>query len=192
MPVPAPLLVTFAAGAAGDWRINRIEAIRGDGLPVVDRLAVLEGVAVSIPVGTVWFLRGVTSSARYTTRAEETALVASQPTLGRPEATQAALIPIRKTDEWWSLAQDERRAVFEERSQHIGTGLKYLPAVARRLHYCRDLGESFDFLTWFEYAPEHTGAFEELVGSLRETEEWHYVEREVDIRLARLSVPRSK
>ncbi len=187
----APLRVTFAAGTAGDWQINRIAAVHGEGLPVADRLAVLEGAAVSVPVGTVWFLRGVTSNTRYTTRAEDEALVASQPALGRPEASQAALIPIRKTDEWWSLAQDERRAIFEERSRHISTGLKYLPAVARRLHHCRDLGESFDFLTWFEYALEDTGAFEELVGRLRETEEWYYVEREVDIRLIRVSLPPS-
>ncbi len=188
----APLLITFAAGTAGDWRIIRIDAVRGAGLAVAERLAVLEGATVCVPVGTAWLLRGVTSNTRYTTRAEDEALTASQPELGRPEATQAALIPIRKTDKWWSLAQDERRTIFEERSQHISTGLKYLPAVARRLHHCRDLGESFDFLTWFEYAPEYTGAFEELVARLRETEEWSYVEHEVDIRLARVSVPRAK
>ena len=64
-------------------------------------------------------------------------------------------------------------------------GLEYLPAVARRLHHSRDLEGPFDFLTWFEYAPRDAEAFEELVGRLRETEEWAYVEREVDIRLAR-------
>ena len=58
-----------------------------------------------------------------------------------------------------------------------------LPAVARRLHHGRDLGEPFDFLTWFEFAPQDTAAFEELVGRLRATEEWSYVVREVDIRL---------
>ena len=57
--------------------------------------------------------------------------------------------------------------------------------MARRLHHGRDLGEAFDFLTWFEYAPADGGRFEELVARLRETEEWTYVEREVDIRLAR-------
>jgi len=145
----------------------------------------MEGTSVSVPMGAAWLLRGVTSNTRYTTRAEDEALAASQPELGRPEATQAALIPIRKADKWWSLAQDQRRAIFEQRSRHIGTGLRYLPAVARRLHHCRDLGEPFDFLTWFEYAPQHSGAFEELVGQLRQTEEWHYVEREVDIRLTR-------
>jgi len=188
----APLLFTFAAGTAGDWRIIRIHAVRGAALPVAERLAVLEGARVSVPVETVWLLRGVTSNTRYTILAEDKALAVSQPELGRPEATQAALIPIRKADEWWSLAQDERRTIFEERSRHITIGLKYLPGVARRLHHSHDLGEPFDFLTWFEYVPGYAEAFEELVGRLRETEEWSYVEREVDIRLTRDSVPRSK
>jgi len=51
------------------------------------------------------------------------------------------------------LAQDERRAIFEERSHHISIVLKYLPAIARGLHHCRDLSEPepFDFLTLSEY-----------------------------------------
>ena len=48
--------------------------------------------------------------------------------------------------------------------RHIATGLEYLPAVARRLHHGRDLGEPFDFLTWFEFAPEHAAAFEDWCG----------------------------
>ena len=97
----------------------------------------------------------------------------------------AALIPIRKTAAWWNLAQDERRNIFERKSHHIAEGLKYLPAVARQLYPCRDIGEPFDFLTWFEYASQHSEAFEELVRTLRQTEEWEYVDREVDIRLVR-------
>jgi hypothetical protein len=50
--------------------------------------------------------------------------------------------------------------------------MEYLPTIARRLHHSRELGEPFDFLTWFEYAPEHNQAFEELVVKLRATEEW--------------------
>lgn len=49
---------------------------------------------------------------------------------------------------------------------------------------CRDLGEPFDFLTWFEFDPGDADAFEEL-GLLRGSEEWTYVDREVEIRLAR-------
>src|SRR4051812_31125880 len=71
------------------------------------------------------------------------------------KSTRAVLIPIRKNAEWWALTQDERRAIFERRSRHIGIGTRYLPAIARRLHHCRDLShqEPFDFLTWFEFAP---------------------------------------
>jgi chlorite dismutase len=138
------------------------------------------------PTVTGWVLRGVTSNTRYTNRSEVDALVAGQQGLLRPQATRAALIPIRKTEAWWALAQDERRAIFEEQSRHIGVGLEYLPAIARRLHHSRELGEPFDFLTWFEYAPEHSESFEELVRRLRDTEEWHYVDREVDIRLTRI------
>ena len=47
--------------------------------------------------------------------------------------------------------------------------------------------QPFDFLTWFEYAPDQTAAFEYLVSRLRATEEWAYVEREIDIRLERAS-----
>jgi len=75
--------------------------------------------------------------------------------------------------------------IFEERSHHITVGREHLPAVARRLHHGRDLGEPFDFLTWFEYEPADADRFEELVNRLRETEEWNFVEREVDIRLSR-------
>ena len=83
------------------------------------------------------------------------------------------------------LAQDERRAIFEEQSRHIRIGLDYLPAVARRLHHSRELGEPFDFITWFEYAPDHADAFEEMVRRLRDTPEWRFVDREIDIRLSR-------
>jgi hypothetical protein len=61
-----------------------------------------------------------------------------------------------------------------------------LPAIARKLYHCRDIGQPFDFLTWFEYAPEHEDIFEELVVSLRSTDEWKYVEREIDIRLKKV------
>ncbi len=177
------MMVVLVGGDAGLWRIDRIEPVRGEGLPFAARLTVFEGVEPG--AAGVWALRGVTSYERYVNAAEQAELGKRSPALERPEATRAALIPIRKTDEWWALAQDERRAIIEERSHHIATGLRYVPAVARRLHHGRDLGEPFDFLTWFEFAPEHEAAFEELVGLLRETEEWSYVEREVDLRLAR-------
>jgi len=176
-------MFTFIGGGTGPWRIVRLEAVVGESLERVPRLDVVKGITDSLPSGARWLLRGVTSSERYTTRQEQDLLLARQPALGRSEATCAALIPVKKSASWWGLAQDERRAVFEEQSEHIKTGLKYLPAIARRLHHCHDLGEPFDFLTWFEYAPADSAAFEELVATLRRSEEWRYVEREVDIRL---------
>ena len=180
------MLIVFAAGAAGPWRLDRIDAVAGAALPPAVRLQMQEVRAGAfLPDGTAWSLRGVTSNTRYTHRAEADALAAGQPGLDRPQATRAALIPIRKSEAWWALAQDERRAIFGEQSGHIGIGMDTLPAVARRLHHSRELGEDFDFLTWFEFAPEHEAAFDAMLARLRATAEWGYVEREVDIRLDR-------
>lgn len=108
-----------------------------------------------------------------------------QAPLGHPQANLSALIPIRKNAKWWALTQDERRAIFEERSHHVAIGLKYLPAIARRLHHCRDLAElePFDFLTLFDYTQESESAFNDMLAELRATEEWKFIEREVDVRL---------
>lgn len=183
--MPAPLTVTFAAGPAGLWNIDGIAAVSGETLPMAHRLSMTEGVHTATVADTAWSLRGVTSHARYTHAAEVAMLAARQPGLQRPQASCAALIPIRKTEAWWALAQDERRHIMEARSQHIAIGLDYLPAIARRLHHCRELGGPFDFLTWFEYAPEHAAQFEALLERLRSSEEWGYVDREVDVRLSR-------
>ncbi len=179
------LLHTFVGGTIGTWRVERIQAITGSTLPSVPRLSIFEGNQAATLERSIWLLRGVTSYERYLHKMERSALVVQQAELGRLEATRAALIPIKKSTAWWELAQDERRAIFEERSHHVTIGLKYVARIARRLYHGYDLGEPFDFLTWFEYAPEDAGAFEELIGSLRGTEEWTYVEREVDMRLAR-------
>lgn len=182
-----PRLFTFVGGVTGAWRVVNISTVVGDPLSNVVRLDIVTGAVLEVPDGAKWVLRGLTSNERYVTRSEKDQLVSQQPILGRPQATCAALIPIRKTASWWGLAQDERRRAFEESSKHVATGLRYLPAIARRLHHCRDLGEEepFDFLTWFEYGPPDSPAFDELVAELRASEEWKYVDREIDIRLVR-------
>ncbi len=176
--------VSFVAGASGDWSIDAIRAISGTGLGTAARLARIEA-GPGDRDSAAWVLEGVRSYDRYVTAEEKARLAASSPELGRADARCATLIPIRKREEWWALAQDERRAIFEERSRHIAIGARYLPAIARRLYHCRDLGGPWDFLTWFEYAEADRGAFDELVGKLRETEEWQYVAREVEIRVRR-------
>ena len=179
----------FIAGPAGPWRVLSIDPVQGASLPAASRLAVrsANGIAPANEQADhpVWTLQGLMSNLRYATRGEVTALRSAQEGLGRPHASRAAFIPIRKSQAWWDLAQDERRAIFEEQSQHTAIGLKFLPAIARQLYHSRDLAEPFDFLTWFEYAPEHAAAFEDLLGQLRASLEWTFVEREVDIRLER-------
>jgi chlorite dismutase len=181
------MFTTFRGGNSGAWQVVSQEPVKGEALSQVPCLSVIHSDAIALPLipsQTSWRLAGVASHLRYVERDEKTALAAGHAALGRPEASRAALIPIRKSAAWWDLTQEERRAIFEDKSRHIATSLKYLPAIARQLYHCRDIGEPFDFLTWFEYAPEHAAAFEELVAMLRETEEWQYVEREVDVRLA--------
>ena len=181
-----PRLFSFVGGNAGSWEVVTQRTITGNPLPTVERLRIVVGLVPEEDAGG-WMLRGVTSHDRYVTRDEKQRLAASQPHIGRDEATAAAFIPIRKSAAWWALAQDERRAIFEESSRHVRIGLDYLPAVARRLHQCRDLAEDapFDFLTWFEFTPADAVAFDELLHRLRETPEWRFVEREVELRLRR-------
>ena len=179
-----PLLVSFAAGSIGAWRIDRTTPVAGDSLAGAPRLNVIESGNSMNGSTAAWTLRGSTSNTRYTTRSEVEQLASRQEGLNRPSATRAALIPIRKRDAWRTMAQDERRAVFEEQSRHIAIGLRYLPGVARRLHHSRELGEAFDFLTWFEYPPEASGLSEDLVRTLRATPEWRFVDRDVGIRLS--------
>jgi len=180
-------LFSFIGGDTGPWRVLRSSPILGEPLRAVARLDVVAGTEIKLNPLAGWLLRGITSNDRYVVREEKNQLVSKQQGLGRGEATRAALVPIRKNAAWWALTQDERRKIFEDQSRHAAIGFRYLPAVARRLHHCRDLSENepFDFLTWFEFAPAHENEFDQLLAELRASEEWKYVEREVDIRLVR-------
>ena len=182
------MFTVFRGGQSGAWRVTRLAAVKGAGLARTPAISVVHSSSIALPILpalTSWRVAGVASHLRYTERAEKDQLIAVQAGLGRPDATSAALIPIRKSAAWWDLTQEERRQIFEDKSHHIASSLKYLPAIARQLYHCRDLGEPFDFLTWFEFEPAHADAFEELVATLRATEEWKYVDREVDIRVER-------
>ena len=179
------MFTVFKGGNSGKWRIASISPVAGDTLATASHLDIATAANIPAAPNEPWQLTGVASYVRYVERPEKMALTSVQAGLGRAEATRAALIPILKSATWWELTQEERRKIFEDKSHHIADSMKYLPAIARQLYHCRDLGQPFDFLTWFEYAPEHAIDFENLVRHLRGTEEWKYVEREVDIRLER-------
>jgi hypothetical protein len=135
-----------------------------------------------------WQLQGIVSNELYVERSEKNELAAKQEGLGRPSSTSAVLIPIKKSQAWWAMPQDERRKIFEEKSHHIQIGFKALPMVARKLFHCRDLSEKepFDFLTWFEFEEKHTAVFDELLSELRRSIEWTFVEREVEVRVKKI------
>lgn len=181
-----PRLTYFVGGDAGEWAVTSQSVLIGAAIPAVPRLSMVSGGA-PVPTGGTWTLRGVATNDRYTTRSEKEELLRTQAPIGRPEATRAALILLRKNDDWWKLPQDERRAILEEQSHHIAIGMRYLPAIARKLLHCRDLGsdEPFDFLGFLDFAPEHEAAFDELLVKLRATREWSFIDREIDIRLTR-------
>jgi hypothetical protein len=184
MPAAALHHDLFAGGAEGAWRIVSIEAIRGDALPLAPRLDISPcAPGTPAPLGAAWAVAGTTSNVRYALRPEVDELAATQPPLGRPKARAAALIPISKSNAWWALAQDERRALFA--AGHHDISRPYVPAIARRLYHSRDLAQPFDFLTWFEFAPDEAPAFDRLLAGLRATPEWAHVTREVDIRLSK-------
>lgn len=139
-------LSIFSGTDAGPWRVLRQTTLRGE--PIAPASHLQTGPAPA-PPDARWQLQGVVSNERYVTRPEKQALAAVQAPLGRGDARRAALIALRKTAAWWAHTQDERRGILEESSRHIAIGLRYLPAVARRLHHCRDLPatQPFDFLT---------------------------------------------
>jgi len=178
------MFTTFQGGDSGPWRVVTLHPVIGETLEPAQRMTITRGTQLPSASKAPWTLSGFASNVRYVERPEKALLSATQLPLGREGATRAALIPIKKTAAWWDMTQEERRAVFEAQSHHIADSLKYLPIIARQLYHSRDLDEPFDFLTWFEYAPEHSDDFESLVRHLRATAEWRYVEREVDIRLA--------
>jgi chlorite dismutase len=180
----ANTIFDFIGDAAGEWTVTSMTTLKGNPITSVSHLKKVPSNLVQSETG-IWTLKGIVSHLRYTEKEDKDKLVAVQEDLGRPQATLAAFIPIRKSEAWWNLAQDERRKIMENKSQHTQTGMKYLPAIARKLFHSRDIGEPFDFLTWFEYAPTDADSFEELLAALRKTEEWNYVEREIDIRLVK-------
>lgn len=175
----------FVGDTVGDWKVSSMTTIKGNSLASVSHLSKVPKKELVQTETGIWTLKGIISNLRYTEKEDKDKLAAVQQDLDRANSTLAAFIPIRKSEAWWNLAQDERRKIMENKSRHTQTGMKYLPAIARKLFHSRDIGEPFDFLTWFEYAPADADAFEELLDALRKTEEWNYVEREIDIRLVK-------
>ena len=159
--------------------------LNGAPLKTATHVDIVNGRSCRPPMGSSWVMRGVVKNTRFVTREERPDLAPRYLKQGPVESTCAALIPIRKSAAWWNLEQDERHEIIEARSRQLGRGMRFLPAIARRFLYGRDLGEPFDMVTWFEYSSRDQSIFDDLAGALRSSIEWQYIEREVDIRLVR-------
>lgn len=166
VPVRGAALSGFAPGATL-WRLERTGR-----LPLVDAPLV-----------------GATQHLVYTdaeTRGELTRI--SSPESG----PLAVLIPIRKSAEWWALAQDERQAYFRStaaRAGHVALGERHAGHIYRRLYHARYLpGSEWDFLTYFEFPLERAASFRDLLAALRDPRqnpEWAFVDRELEVWLTR-------
>src|SRR5687768_12622650 len=108
VPRMSVVRVSFVAGADGEWNVESVKPIAGEGLSVAAAMTRLEGAAFAPAGDAVWQLDGVRSFQRYLTHEERERLVAAQAEIGRPTDRCGVLIPIRKSDAWWALAQDER------------------------------------------------------------------------------------
>ncbi len=76
--MPPPFTVTFSAGSAGPWRVERLSTLAGPGLPAATHLAMTD-----LP-GASWRLRGVVSHPRYSTAAELKTLAGCRPGWAAP------------------------------------------------------------------------------------------------------------
>jgi len=186
--IPNPRAFSFIGGDSGNWSVASQRTLLGEPIANVSHVEMVAGARPDMPPGAAWMLRGVATNDRYTTASEKAELLRLQMPVGRASSTRSALILMRKSPAWWALAQDERRAILEEQSHHIAIGMRYLPAVSRRLLHCRDFGtdEPFDFIGFLDYAAADEPAFDEMVAQLRATREWTFMEREIDIRLEKL------
>jgi chlorite dismutase len=131
-------------------------------------------------------LRGVVQHLHYTTLEERADLTArSRAELPPSPQTTAVLIPIRKSAEWWQLAQDQRGAHFH--SAHTPVGAPYVETIFRKLYHSRYLGTPYDFLTYFEFPVDEADTFRALLAALRATPEWAYVEEEHEVWMTKLT-----
>ena len=148
----------------------------------------------SSPSSVIQFY-GVTQNLHYTSDAQRQELTKrSRPELEPSDHTTAVLIPIRKSEEWWKLAQDQRQAYFQKTDKHEGhtaIGLKYVDRVFRKLYHSRYLNAvlGYDFLTYFEFEDIYEKDFKILLAELRDTTvnpEWAYINSEFEIWMTKI------
>ena len=182
---PTDVFYHYVGGSSGAWEVMQLTSRLGDPLAGATHVDVLNGRLDRTPVGTSWILSGLVRNTRYVTREEFIPTETRRPANDVPPPTCAALIPIRRSPDWWQLGREVRREMRHTQSQRAPRGLRYLSALIRRWQHRQDPSEQFDGVIWFEYEPRDSSAFDDLLADWRASEEWKYVDRECDIRLVR-------
>jgi hypothetical protein len=176
-------LFHYIGGTTGSWRVSTIASISGMPLPPVTHIDIAHGALDRAPAGANWVLHCIASNTRFVTREEPRRLPSDPPRMGRFSESCAALVLVRKSRGWWNLGLSEQQQMLEVPSRNIRGRLSFLPAMMRRMQYRTNVREPFDFVTWFEYAPQDASIFDDLVTAMRSSEDWHYVEREIVIKM---------
>ncbi len=172
------------------YSVREVVAIRGDTLSSIAPASTFVRIESASELVSGGELAGVTQHVVYTNADQRHELAAISAT---PSGPCAVLIPIKKSDAWWSLAQDERYARFHglpSARGHYDVGSAYAARIFRRLYHARYLpGSVWDFLTYFEFPEREAPAFRALLAELRDpaqNPEWEYVEREVEVWMRKL------
>ena len=181
--LPNEAQYNYVGGNSGSWQVTQLQALRGSPLSSVRHLEVIKGQLDRPLTGASWVLSGLVRNTRYVSREEPNLSDSGRRQVPKSDAPCAALIAIRRSEQWWQLGQAARREIMEVRSLYLTAGLHYLSGMMRRWQHRRDLSEQFDCVTWFEYEPRDSAAFDDILFDWRASEEWNYVDRECDIRL---------
>lgn len=120
---------------------------------------------------TVGIMHGLTKQPNYLPGFPDQ-MKADLKTLSEPgPKPYAAVIPIRKSPEWWGLDQEKRAVMMQE---HTAATLPYLKTVKRKLYHSSGL-DDMDFITYFETSKLED--FHSLVLSLEQVQEFRYTRR---------------
>ncbi len=140
-------------------------------------------------------LKGAVRHLQYTSAEVRSELQKKSSPVYPPSAsTLAVLIPIRKSEKWWSFSQDERQKHFERNGarNHTAIGQDYAARIYRKLYHSRYLETEtplgYDFLTYFEFDRKDRPLFESLLAELRNVKinpEWQFVDFEMEIWMAK-------
>lgn len=125
-------LTTFYGGRLGSWKVREFNTIIGKPIKTVDRIEMINPNQQSRKIESDWTFQGISSNLRYATKKEKIMFDKTPPIIGKHENSFAAFIPMSKSEEWWLLTQDERRKIFEEKSDHIKISSNYLETIQRK------------------------------------------------------------